>query len=116
MQSDSPAMRQGKPLNVDNYIIATRAFRKDSTAAFYHARRRAEAGHNSDPTEIALKAMPDVDKFCAEVSVLSSLSQDPNLVGFYGVCLMDRHTEEHDDDSDDDDYEAYADPSLLCLG
>jgi len=44
--------------------------------------------------------MPDVDKCFAEVSILSSLSQHPNLVNFYGVCLIDHHTEEDDETSD----------------
>jgi len=87
-------------------MISRTALGNGSTATIYYARRRAEAGCGSDPTEIALKAMPDVDKLCAEVSILSSLSQHPNLVDFYGVCLMDHHAEEHDDDDEE--------PSAAC--
>jgi len=105
-------MWQGTPLNIDNYIIAATTLGKGSAGTIYYARRRAEAGHDSNPTEIALKAVPDVDKLCAEVSILSSLSQHPNLVDFYGVCLMDHHTEDDDDDDDFDDEQ--EEPLAAC--
>lgn len=87
-------------LQLDDYDIDKNALGVGSAAAVYYGRRRRDNnGPDNQPREVVLKILTpnasaeaenDLSLLRKEVSILSCIAGHPNIVGFYGVCLMDQ--------------------------
>lgn len=82
-------------LSLDEYTVDERPFAHGSNAAIYKAELSLSDGNR--PKEIVLKVITPpasvVDHLALleeEVKILSAVQGHPSILGFYGVCLMER--------------------------